>query len=62
MGGEDFGRYGREEPKVPIFMYRLGSVSPEKVAASKAEGGGTAAVAALAQYLPDRRRRSRPAC
>lgn len=27
MGGEDFGRYGRVEPKIPIFMFRLGAVS-----------------------------------
>lgn len=26
MGGEDFGRYGREEPRIPIFMFRLGSL------------------------------------
>ena len=32
MGGEDFGRYGREG--VPIFMYFLGTVPPERVAAS----------------------------
>ncbi len=34
MGGEDFGRYGREEPKIPIFMFRLGSISPDKIAES----------------------------
>jgi amidohydrolase len=28
MGGEDFGRYGREEPRIPIFMYRLGAIAP----------------------------------
>lgn len=36
MGGEDFSRYGREG--VPIFMYFLGSVPPEKVEAAKKEG------------------------
>jgi metal-dependent amidase/aminoacylase/carboxypeptidase family protein len=35
MGGEDFGRYGREEPKIPIFMFRLGAVAPERVRAAK---------------------------
>lgn len=29
MGGEDFGRYGKTEANVPIFMYRLGVVNPE---------------------------------
>jgi amidohydrolase len=31
MGGEDFGRYGRTEHKVPICIYWLGSVNPETV-------------------------------
>src|SRR5256885_13056367 len=31
MGGEDFGRYGREEPKIPICMFRLGSVKREAI-------------------------------
>jgi amidohydrolase len=30
LGGEDFGRYGREG--VPIFMYFLGTIAPERVA------------------------------
>ncbi|MDH3719410.1 MAG: amidohydrolase [Planctomycetota bacterium] len=30
MGGEDFSRYGRAG--VPIFMYRVGSVSPKRLA------------------------------
>ncbi len=37
MGGEDFGRYGLEG--VPIFMYFLGTVSPERVAEAEREGG-----------------------
>jgi amidohydrolase len=36
MGGEDFGRYGREG--IPIFFYFVGTMSPERVAA--AESGG----------------------
>jgi hippurate hydrolase len=36
MGGEDFGRYGRAG--VPIFFYFLGTVAPEKYAASKQPG------------------------
>lgn len=31
MGGEDFGRYGREEPRIPIFIFWLGSVDPYRV-------------------------------
>jgi hippurate hydrolase len=36
MGGEDFSRYGREG--VPIFMYFLGTIPPEKVAESLRTG------------------------
>jgi len=36
MGGEDFSRYGREG--VPIFMYFLGTVAPERVAESERAG------------------------
>jgi hippurate hydrolase len=32
MGGEDFGRYGKEG--IPIFLYFLGTVAPERVAAA----------------------------
>ena len=39
MGGEDFGRYGRTEDKVPILLYWLGSVDPNFVEKTKAEGG-----------------------
>lgn len=38
MGGEDFSRYGREEPKIPSLMFWLGGVDPEKYAASVREG------------------------
>jgi hippurate hydrolase len=37
MGGEDFGRYGKVG--VPIFLYFLGTLPPERVAESKREGG-----------------------
>jgi hippurate hydrolase len=31
MGGEDFGRFGLQEPKTPIFMMRLGVSSKEQL-------------------------------
>lgn len=37
MGGEDFGRYGRDGG-VPIFLYFLGTQKPEVVAAASKEG------------------------
>jgi hippurate hydrolase len=36
MGGEDFGRYGREG--VPIFFYFLGTVAPERIEAARKGG------------------------
>jgi hippurate hydrolase len=37
MGGEDFSRYGREG--IPIFMYSLGTLPPERIAEAKKDGG-----------------------
>jgi hippurate hydrolase len=53
MGAEDFGLFGRQEPKIPIFMYRLGSVSAEKIAAKKA-GGPALPSLHSSKYLPER--------
>jgi hippurate hydrolase len=36
MGGEDFSRYGRES--IPIFMYSLGTIAPDRVAAAERPG------------------------
>ncbi len=38
MGGEDFGRFGRTKEKVPIMMFFLGAVNPEKYEQYKKEG------------------------
>jgi len=35
MAGEDFGRYGRTDEQVPIFLFWLGAVAPEQAAAAK---------------------------
>jgi amidohydrolase len=37
MGGEDFSRYGKTG--IPIFLYFLGTISPERMADSTKEGG-----------------------
>jgi metal-dependent amidase/aminoacylase/carboxypeptidase family protein len=39
MGGEDFGRYGREG--IPIFFYFLGTIDPTRYAESRKPGGPT---------------------
>jgi hippurate hydrolase len=54
MGAEDFGLFGRQEPKIPIFMYRLGSMPAERVAAAKQEGGAKLPSLHSSKYLPDR--------
>ncbi len=38
MGGEDFSRYGRGEPRIPIFMFRLGTIDAARLQAA-AKGG-----------------------
>jgi len=55
MGGEDFGRYGRTEHKIPIYMFRLGGVSPASLKASRAQGQPLPSLHS-AKFAPD------PAC
>jgi amidohydrolase len=38
MGGEDFGRYGLTEHRIPICMFSLGSISPERISQSLRAG------------------------
>jgi hippurate hydrolase len=38
MGGEDFARYGRQEPRIPSLMMRLGAVHAEKIKAAQSGG------------------------
>ncbi|MEC8987899.1 MAG: amidohydrolase, partial [Verrucomicrobiota bacterium] len=38
MGGEDFGMYGRTKHKIPIFMFALGTVSPDLIKRFRAAG------------------------
>ena len=38
MGGEDFSRYGLQDHKVPIFMFRVGVVDPAKYREYQAAG------------------------
>ena len=52
MGGEDFGRYGRTTHKIPIFMFRLGAVSPAAVKRAQALGQPLPSLHS-AQFAPD---------
>ncbi len=38
MGGEDFARYGRQDPAIPSLQYRLGTIDPAVVEAASAAG------------------------
>jgi hippurate hydrolase len=38
MGGEDFSEFGRTVDKVPVCLFRVGAVAPEKVAESEKSG------------------------
>ena len=38
MGGEDFGQYGRVEPKIPSLMFWLGAVDPAVYQAAQTGG------------------------
>ncbi len=38
MGGEDFSQFGRTVEKVPLCLFRIGTVAPEKIAASQRSG------------------------
>jgi amidohydrolase len=38
MGGEDFSQYGLTEPKVPIFMFWLGTIDPARVRDAREKG------------------------
>jgi hippurate hydrolase len=52
MGGEDFSQYGLAG--VPIFMFRLGSVTPERIAESVAAGKPLPSLHS-AEYAPEPR-------
>jgi len=38
MGGEDFGAFGRVEPKIPSFLFWLGAVDAKVIAKAKKDG------------------------
>lgn len=38
MGGEDFARFGLDDPRIPSFYFRLGGADPEAFAAAQAAG------------------------
>ena len=53
MGGEDFGLYGRTPQKVPICMFWLGAVAPQKMEASQKPGAPPLPSLHSSRYAPD---------
>jgi hippurate hydrolase len=51
MGAEDFGLFGRTEEKIPICMFWLGTVAPERFAESQ-RGGKPLPALHSSQFLP----------
>jgi hippurate hydrolase len=51
MGFEDFSEYGLAEPGIPSFLFRLGAVEPERVAAAR-EGGRPLPGLHSGEFLP----------
>lgn len=51
MVGEDFARYGRTEEEVPIFLFWLGAVDPERYAAAQ-RGEATLPPLHSSRYAP----------
>jgi hippurate hydrolase len=51
MGGEDFGRYGRDGG-VPIFLYFLGTIAPDRVAEAAKDGAAPLPSLHSDQYYP----------
>ena len=53
MGGEDFGLYGRTPQKVPLCLFWLGAVAPEKMEPSKKPGASPLPSLHSSRYAPD---------
>ena len=51
--GEDFGRYGRVEPRVPIFMFTLGTVAQQVYLARQKPGARPLPSLHSSQFAPD---------
>ena len=51
LGGEDFSRYAGPDKKIPIFMYFLGTMPPERIAEA-AKGGPSLPSMHSDQYYP----------
>jgi hypothetical protein len=52
MGGEDFGRYGREL-KIPSLLLRLGATPAAQLKASLAPGGKEVPILHSSEFAPD---------
>ncbi len=53
MGGEDFARYGRAEPRIPSMMFWLGAVPQDVYAAAQRPGGKPLPSLHSSEFYPD---------
>lgn len=53
MGGEDFARYGREEPRIPSMMFWLGAIPQDVYDASQKPGGKPLPSLHSSEFYPD---------
>ncbi len=53
MGGEDFTYFGRTPEKIPICMFWLGTVNPQRMAESRREGGEPLPSLHSSRFAPD---------
>jgi hippurate hydrolase len=53
MGGEDFSRYGREEPRIPGMLFWLGAVKREAFDAAQRPGGPALPSLHSSGFAPD---------
>ncbi len=53
MGGEDFARYGREEPRIPSMMFWLGAVPQDVYDAASRPGGKPLPSLHSSEFYPD---------
>lgn len=53
MGGEDFARYGRTEPRIPIMLFWLGAANRDAWEAAQKPGGKTLPGLHSSEFAPD---------
>ena len=53
MGAEDFGLFGKVQPEIPVFMFRLGTIDARRWAEAQKPGGPSLPSLHSSQYWPE---------